>query len=258
MQKISRKDAIEKGMKYYFTGIQCINGHFDERYVNGSVCKTCAMERSLRRSRTESVKEQNRKNKQKQSYKDKQKEYNKRPDVAQKRYELSRRPDQLAKKKEYREKTKDKFKLYIRDYYSKNKDILIQKQKEYSARPEIKERRTKYIRDWQRKFSDTDEGKASNAMRKFVSRIAFCKNGSRTSDVLGYTKEEFIKHIELQFLKGMSWNNHGDWHIDHIIPISFFLKSGEKNPKVINALSNLRPIWAKDNLSKHSKITQLV
>lgn len=258
MEKISRQDAIKKGESHYFTGIECKRGHIDIRYVKNCACMSCIREKCLIRSRLDHVKEQNKANKKKQSYKDQQKEYNKKPEVAARRRELSNTHEQLIKKKEYREKTKDKFKLYIKEYYIKNKDILIKKQKEYASRPENKEKRTKYIREWQRKFLDTDIGKASSAMRKFVSRIAFCKNGIRTSDVLGYTKEEFIKHIERQFIKGMSWENFGKWHIDHITPISYFLKNGEKNPKVINALPNLQPIWAKDNLSKHAKITKLV
>lgn len=49
----------------------------------------------------------------------------------------------------------------------------------------------------------------------------------------------------------MSWENWGEWHIDHIKPVSKF----EKNdlPSVVNSLSNLQPLWAKDNLSKSSK-----
>jgi hypothetical protein len=49
----------------------------------------------------------------------------------------------------------------------------------------------------------------------------------------------------------MSWSNYGRWHIDHKKPISKF-KDGS-NISVINALSNLQPLWAKDNLSKGNK-----
>jgi hypothetical protein len=40
----------------------------------------------------------------------------------------------------------------------------------------------------------------------------------------------------------MSWDNHGQWHIDHIKDVSLFLDNTE--PRVVNALSNLRPMWA--------------
>jgi len=50
----------------------------------------------------------------------------------------------------------------------------------------------------------------------------------------------------------MCWDNYGDWHIDHIIPVSYF---DENTPvSVINALSNLQPLWKLDNLSKGKKL----
>lgn len=48
----------------------------------------------------------------------------------------------------------------------------------------------------------------------------------------------------------MTWENWGEWHIDHIKPVAQFIREGITCPKQINALSNLRPLWAHDNLSK--------
>lgn len=79
---------------------------------------------------------------------------------------------------------------------------------------------------------------------------------SKTFDMLGYSIEEYIIHIEKQFTAGMNWSNYGKWHIDHIVPIS----TAQTLDDVIslNQLSNLRPLWAKDNLKKHSKRTHLI
>ncbi len=71
-----------------------------------------------------------------------------------------------------------------------------------------------------------------------------------TYDTLGYKPEELIKHIQLQFQEGMSWDNYGEWHIDHIIPIIEFINNGLTDPKIINSLENLQPLWANDNLRK--------
>lgn len=53
----------------------------------------------------------------------------------------------------------------------------------------------------------------------------------------------------------MSWEAHarGEIHIDHIVPVSKLVSDGETDPAVINALSNLRPMWAADNLAKGAK-----
>lgn len=73
--------------------------------------------------------------------------------------------------------------------------------------------------------------------------------------VLGYTKEELKAKIELQFEEGMSWDNYGEWHIDHIKPVSAFNfeKTTDKEFKECFALENLQPMWAGDNLRKGAK-----
>ena len=72
---------------------------------------------------------------------------------------------------------------------------------------------------------------------------------------MGYTGKELYKHIESLFTDGMSWDNMGDWHIDHIRPVaSFNFTTTEcEDFKKCWALENLQPLWAKDNLSKGSK-----
>jgi hypothetical protein len=73
--------------------------------------------------------------------------------------------------------------------------------------------------------------------------------------VLGYTKEELKAKITLQFEEGMTLANYGEWHIDHIKPVSEFNfeKTSDNGFKECFALNNLQPLWAKDNLSKGSK-----
>jgi len=52
----------------------------------------------------------------------------------------------------------------------------------------------------------------------------------------------------------MSWNNHGEWHIDHIKPCTSFDLSKLSEQKKCFHYKNLQPLWAKDNLSKGAKI----
>ncbi|WP_153740907.1 hypothetical protein [Marinobacter nauticus] len=86
------------------------------------------------------------------------------------------------------------------------------------------------------------------------------KDWIATFDLLDYTLDELMTHLERQFVKGMSWDNYGEWHIDHITPLSSFTISGVDDPELRRAwcLTNLRPIWARDNLSKRCKITHLL
>jgi hypothetical protein len=67
-------------------------------------------------------------------------------------------------------------------------------------------------------------------------------------------------HLEKQFLKGMTWQNIGEWHVDHIVPLASFMISGPDDPalRVAWGLPNLRPLWAKDNLRKNKHRTHLL
>lgn len=74
-------------------------------------------------------------------------------------------------------------------------------------------------------------------------------------DLLGCSMEEAVAHIERQFLPGMSWGNHTrhGWHIDHIVPLSSFDLTDPAQLAQACHYTNLRPLWAKDNLSKGAK-----
>jgi len=82
------------------------------------------------------------------------------------------------------------------------------------------------------------------------------KNGRTWVDLLEYTPEQLRSHIEKRFKPGMSWDNYGKWHLDHIIPVSAF---NFQTPNDIDfkrcwALKNLRPLWARENISKGNKL----
>jgi hypothetical protein len=86
--------------------------------------------------------------------------------------------------------------------------------------------------------------------------IAFKNKGysktSKTQEMLGVDWEVCKAHIERQFTKGMNWDNQGEWHIDHKIPLAS--ANTEKELKKLCHYSNLQPLWAEDNISKSDKI----
>ncbi len=78
-------------------------------------------------------------------------------------------------------------------------------------------------------------------------------------ELLDFSIEELRAHLEKLFLPGMNWSNHSrnGWHIDHIIPLA---AHNYETPDDIDfkrawALSNLRPLWAKENISKGAKLS---
>ncbi len=75
---------------------------------------------------------------------------------------------------------------------------------------------------------------------------------SRTASILGCSFEQFHDHIQSQFTVGMTWDNRSLWHIDHVIPLAF--ACNEQELLMLNHYTNLRPIWAADNLAKGKSI----
>lgn len=71
-----------------------------------------------------------------------------------------------------------------------------------------------------------------------------------TLELLGCDIEELKSHLESQFQKGMTWDNYGEWHMDHVQPCCSFDLSIEENQKKCFHYSNLQPLWAEDNLKK--------
>ena len=76
-------------------------------------------------------------------------------------------------------------------------------------------------------------------------------------DILGCDKQYLISHLESQFTEGMSWENYGQWHIDHIKPCANFDLTDHGQQKVCFHYSNLQPLWAEENFSKGAKYTQI-
>ena len=87
-------------------------------------------------------------------------------------------------------------------------------------------------------------------LSKAISRNI--KEGSAISN-LGCTLDEFKVYLESMFAPGMSWDNYGEWHIDHIRPLCSFDLTDLNKIKEACHYNNLQPLWAKDNLSKISK-----
>lgn len=85
-------------------------------------------------------------------------------------------------------------------------------------------------------------------------RLIGSKKQARTIEVLGYSPLDFVSHMEGLFADGMDWSNHGDWHVDHVIPVSVMLKRGITDPATINGLKNMQPLWAEDNRIKSARI----
>ena len=78
-------------------------------------------------------------------------------------------------------------------------------------------------------------------LRNTIMQLGTNKEG-KTIDILGYSALVLKNHLETLFTTGMNWKNYGEWHIDHIKPVSSFDK--ETPVSIVCELKNLQPLWA--------------
>lgn len=79
------------------------------------------------------------------------------------------------------------------------------------------------------------------------------KGGSAVSD-LGCSVSELRAYFESKFRPGMSWENHGKWHIDHIKPLSKFDLTDRQQFLAACHYTNLQPLWAMENIIKNNRV----
>jgi hypothetical protein len=96
----------------------------------------------------------------------------------------------------------------------------------------------------------------SGRMRHALAGTAYKKGGKSWVNIVGYDVAELKSHLESLFRPGMTWDNYGEWHVDHIVPVSSFEYDSYDHPEFRKcwALSNLQPLWAEDNLRKGAKL----
>lgn len=139
-----------------------------------------------------------------------------------------------AQVKAYRQAHPEKVKLRAKHYYAKRRE-KINEYKKLKRKTDVNYRLAYYLRN-----------RLNWALKKAV------KGGSAVKD-LGCTVSELKQHLESKFQSGMSWENHGKWHIDHIVPISSADLSNRDELLKVCHYTNLQPLWAADNIRKGAK-----
>ncbi len=147
----------------------------------------------------------------------------------------------------------------IIEYYrstERYKELHRLRCKKYESTQKFKIHRKKYE---QNRYQNNDNYRLiSNLRCRLYSALIRNKNQKitkcqKTIDLLGCTIEELWIHLESLFLDGMTKENYGQWHVDHIIPCDKFNLFDKEEQKRCFHYTNLQPLWAKDNLIKGNK-----
>jgi hypothetical protein len=141
----------------------------------------------------------------------------------------------------YRKNNPDKNKETQKKYYQNNRERIIENAKNWQEANPDKTKEMKLKASKKQRENNPHIIAWRGILRSTLKRMSK-KKEDKTINLLGYSPLELKQHIEALFTEGMSWDNHGEWHIDHIIEVCTFKK--ETPPSIVNALSNLRPLWA--------------
>lgn len=147
--------------------------------------------------------------------------------------EEEKREKRLAKKRAYRERNREKIRARDKAYNKHNRS-----------------KRNTYVRN--RRITDPVFNliyRIRNRTRKAFLRLSLSKP-AKTEELLGTDWPTAKAHLESLFKPGMTWENMGEWHIDHIIPLA--TAKTEEELYTLCYYTNLQPLWAEENISKGS------
>ena len=192
---------------------------------------------------------------------------------------------QKKKSLQYHYKNRNKALKRMVNYNNKNKRTLNKKAMEHYFKN--KEDRDKKHKLWRLKNLEYDKQRSreyyyKNRKRMVTLSVQYCKKrkkidaeyklrtiliarfcyvitkhkSSKWEKYLGCNIKTAREHLESLFKPGMTWLNHGKWHIDHIRPVSSFNLTNEKHIYECFYYKNLQPLWARENLSKGAKYTE--
>jgi len=149
---------------------------------------------------------------------------------------------------DYQEKEKQR----SREYYKNNLEEMREKNKKYyhKNKKNIIEKNNKWKVN--KRKTDGFYRMKLNLRHRLRDYLFGESKGKRTMEIVGLDKKEFKLYIQSKFTEGMSWENYGKWHLDHIKPLC--QAKDNNDALLLNHYTNLQPLWAEENLKKNRKL----
>lgn len=162
--------------------------------------------------------------------------------------------------KKYRLNNKEFIKELKRKYHKSEKgretDRIYYTNYRKNMPDSVKDKIKKSHRVWcHNQYNNNNKYKLVVSIRNLIGKCFRGKTKSKsTEDILGCSIEQFRIYIENQFTNGMCWENQGEWHLDHIIPVSW--ASTDEEVYKLNHYNNFKPMWGIDNIKKGNKFSE--
>lgn len=152
--------------------------------------------------------------------------------------------------------SKAKRRAHQRKVYDRQKDRDRHKRYLENSSEIQRAKRRERFRLAQKRRRKSDSYRIEDSLRRRLNKALHGKAKYESAlKVLGCSVEDFKIYLESKFDVGMSWENYGQWHIDHIMPCAIFDLSKPEHQKRCFHFSNMQPMWAEDNLRKRDKIS---
>ena len=161
----------------------------------------------------------------------------------------------------HKERIREEKRLKGNAAYKQNPELFKERRRRYRQNnlAKVREQDRKYSKKWRAKILSRHKIKYTTDTHYRVkmtlrNRIHAVLHGTyksqRTMKLLGCSMEYFLKYMESRFIGGMTWENMGEWHIDHIRPCASFDLSIPEQQRMCFHHTNLQPLWEIDNLTK--------
>jgi hypothetical protein len=233
-------EAKEQGSKTYWSGKPCKHGHHAPRWTSSSTCVVCHKQ----------------KNNSQQAKATRQKRFSENPETKEQALKTNR---------EWSRKQKETNPEWWQEKLAKSRASQATPEgREYNRLRQQRNRQDPIkggnLRDYKnnyekRRNQEDPEHYLRNRMRNMHRRMMNL-GGTKTHPSMvhtGCSPDELRQHLESQWMPGMSWDNKGEWEIDHIRPLaSYDLTDPEQYAKAAH-YTNLQPLWKEDNRRKSDK-----
>lgn len=211
MKKVTKSEAIEQGLNYYFTGKPCKHGHVSERYINGGACVACQRIKSKEFSKNNVESERIRKHL----------DY------------LAHKEERNDRNKSWQKRNRAKVSAYVAKWREKNREKVNERAAE--LRRKNPEKQKEADRRWRAKNKHKVAKKDSLKRAAKLARIP----------VWFGEFDDFVIQ-EAHALAALRGDETGiPWHVDHMLPMRGRKISGlhcAHNIQVIPAAMNVRKI----------------
>lgn len=152
--------------------------------------------------------------------------------------------------KDYADKHRDKIREYKKQYCEQHKEAVLQYKKEYQNTH--REERNARSRD--RAKVDSLYKITCQLHVRVRSALRGLNKSLKTSELIGCDYLFLREWLENQFIENMTWDNYGEWHMDHILPCTKFSLINPIHQKICLNYRNLQPMWGVDNMIKHNSL----